>query len=200
MLGEPALARIGPEGDLLELSLAERAWRTVHHFFADLIPTFMHASRNPFFLCHQGDWESVGIELDKERPEVHQPSAVVFFQHGKKHWAAWPSDRNETHVTVYSARGSHATLPRPYPRGVTRTDDWDYCTPGLQWRTWEEDVIDVHSCDWYGYGGAWGAAGTNSDLTGPLGPSPWKREIRGASLQELRPSEAGTSEAQLEFG
>lgn len=49
----------------------------------------------------------------------------------------------------------------------------DVSVRGWRWDTW-------HTCArskaeaWYGFGGAWGAAGPISDRTGPLGPSPSK--------------------------
>jgi hypothetical protein len=69
---------------------------------------------------------------------------------------------------LYSALGSHATVA-----GADRKAfGFDEIEPGgPRWETWEGiEAVDP----WYGFGGAWGRVGRVSDLTGPLGPSPWK--------------------------
>ena len=45
-------------------------------------------------------------------------------------------------------------------------------------REWSTGLNDLGHVKWYGFGGAWGAVGSTSDLTGPLGPSIWKNPFR----------------------
>jgi hypothetical protein len=142
-------------------------------------PTLWKASGNPHFLCHQGDWESLSLELDRA-DLLGTPRGLVLFQHGKPSPVAWNDVEKveaDTRVRVYSAWGSHATLARP-----THPATGDKCRPGQRWSTWTgkgvRDVNDLGEVEWYGFGGAWGAVGSTSDLTGPLGPTIWKNPFR----------------------
>ncbi len=83
---------------------------------------------------------------------------------------------------VFSARNSHAS----YPTVATRRGDatrvcgavgcsHDFRDRGRRWDAWEPGLMrPAREEPWFGFGGAWGAAGELPDTTGPLGPSPWK--------------------------
>ena len=142
-------------------------------------PTLWQASGNPHFLCHQGDWESLSLELDPA-DLLGTPRGLVLFQHGRPTPVAWKDvEKVEggTRARVYSAWGSHATLASP-SHPVTG----DRCHPGQRWATWTGNGVldgnDLAQVKWYGFGGAWGAVGHTGDLTGPLGPSIWKNPFR----------------------
>ena len=143
-------------------------------------PSLWEASGNPHFLCHQGDWESLSLELDPA-DLLGTPRGLVLFQHGRPTPVAWADvEKAEggARARVYSAWGSHATLA-----SQSHPATGDRCRPGLRWRTWTgggvRDLNDLGQVKWYGFGGAWGAVGRTSDLTGPLGPSIWKNPFRG---------------------
>lgn len=151
------------------------AFDWVRDMLENKAPTLWKASGNPHFLCHQGDWESLSLELDPA-DLLGQPRGLVLFQHGKPSPVAWKDVEKvegNTRVRVYSAWGSHATLASP-----SHPATGDCCHPGQRWSTWTasgvRDVNDLAQVKWYGFGGAWGAVGSTGDLTGPLGPSLWK--------------------------
>ena len=74
-------------------------------------PTLWKASGNPHFLCHQGDWESLSLELDPA-DLLGTPRGLVLFQHGKPSPVAW----NE----VEKVEGGHA---RPRVQRVGKSRD-----------------------------------------------------------------------------
>lgn len=149
----------------------EDAARFLNDVITDKAPALWDARDNPHHLCHQGDWEGVSLELDPT-DSLGEAVSMVTFQHGKAtpvRDVEWVDGR----ACVYSARGSHATLGSPPARW---TGSGDTCTAGQTWKTWEKPgVLNAEEQAWYGFGGAWGAAGNCGDLTGPLGPSLWKR-------------------------
>jgi len=160
----------------------EATWGWLKKLLFEEAPTLWEAKDNPYFLCHQGDWESLTLELDPSDP-LRPPRAIAIFQHGQPQ--PLPLEQAETqdgHIRVYSARGSHATLPHPAPQQPTANGD--LCTAGRLWRTWttSNGLVNLHDAtkaNWYGFGGAWGAVGSHDDLTGPLGPSRWKNPFAG---------------------
>jgi hypothetical protein len=135
----------------------------------DKLGAFVTAIGRDTFLCHQGDWECVTVFLDPEN-ELGAPVAVGFAAHGDKSRVAWKDvDKHDGRLVVYSALGSHASLPKP---GYNwKTGDFGDAN-GRRWRTQER--LEPVKQEWWGYGGAWGRAGKVADLTGPLGPSPYK--------------------------
>ena len=170
-----------PQGELLMFrNPLSGALDWVRDMLENKAPTFWKASGNPHFLCHQGDWESLSLELDPA-DLLGTPRGLVLFQHGRPSPVAWKDVEKtdgDTRVRVYSAWGSHATLASP-----THPETGDRCRPGRTWSTWTasgiRDLNDLAQVEWYGFGGAWGAVGSTSDLTGPLGPSIWKNPFRG---------------------
>ena len=122
-------------------------------------------------VLHEGDWERITVYLDEAAPETAPPASVVYYRHStntSKKWAG-VEKHDGTHPVVYSAIGSHASLPSP-GFGFIDVGDPD----GPRWRTWD-DLAPVADQPWYGFGGAWGRLGKVRDSTGPLGPGAhWK--------------------------
>ncbi len=131
-------------------------------------------------VLHEGDWERITLYLDQLDPLGRPPSSVGFYRHSTNTFRTWASVEKEgTHPIVYSAIGSHASLPSP---GFGYIDVGD--PDGPRWRTWErlESVLDQ---PWYGFGGAWGRVGRVRDSTGPLGPGAhWKHAAPRPVLDE----------------
>ena len=115
-------------------------------------------------LMHDGDWERVRVLLavDGETAET-----VELFQHHGSRPYPPPKDGR---IQVASAWGTHATFPGPH-HGLDLVD-----AGGPVWDPLERDDLlrDVRAEPWYGFGGAWGRVGKESEGTGPLGPSRWK--------------------------
>lgn len=140
-------------------------------------------------LEHEGDWERIVVLLRGGDGDRWTPLAVRFHTHDESREVPWSSVRKAegdggTHPFVFSALGSHATywaagayesLPKVGGRPVRLPihDRAMSCADCPRWRTWEQ-VVDVRTRPWYGFGGAWGAIGGIGGTTGPLGPSSWK--------------------------
>ena len=143
---------------------------------------------------HEGDWERISVLL-QHRPgsSAYLPLSVRFHTHDGHRDVPWRaivrvaggSSPALTHPVAYSAVGSHATYWRTgdYAIVVKLADHpalavHDHamaCSGCPQWRTWER-LVDATTQPWYGFGGAWGAAGSieGGGTTGPLGPSRYK--------------------------
>ncbi len=140
-------------------------------------------------LEHEGDWERISVLLRDDGGDRWTPLSVRFHTHDESRDVPWSSVRKSdgdggTHPFVYSALGSHATywaagayesLPKVGGRPVRLPirDRANACADCPRWRTWEQ-VVDVRTRPWYGFGGAWGKIGDIGGTTGPLGPSSWK--------------------------
>lgn len=140
-------------------------------------------------LEHEGDWERISVLLRGAEGNRWTPLSVRFHTHDESRDVPWSSVRKRdgdggTHPFVYSALGSHATywaagsyesLPKVGGRPVKLPifDRASACSDCPLWRTWEQ-VVDVRTRPWYGFGGAWGKIGDIGGTTGPLGPSGWK--------------------------
>jgi hypothetical protein len=143
-------------------------------------------------LSHEGDWENVDVALTSDGSA---PVAVFFYGHGKPTRVAWtevckvgsnPDDcslgAEPGHPVVYSALDSHASYAKAGRKPVClklagkQVCAVDVRERGFRWDAWTgpNGVRPVRSEAWYGFGGAWGSAGSISDRTGPLGPSRWK--------------------------
>jgi hypothetical protein len=125
-------------------------------------------------VLHEGDWERITVYLDQSDPEDAPPAAVAYYRHSTNTFRKWGSVVKEagTHPVVYSAIGSHASLPSA-DFGFIDVGDAD----GPRWRTWEpaDALASIAEQPWYGFGGAWGRVGRVRDSTGPLGPGAhWK--------------------------
>jgi hypothetical protein len=116
-------------------------------------------------VLHEGDWERITVYL-----EGSDPASVAFYRHSTNTFKRWSSvEKDGTHPVVYSAIGSHASLPSA-DFGFIDVGDRD----GPRWKTFE-DLTHVVDEPWYGFGGAWGRLGKVRDSTGPLGPGAhWK--------------------------
>lgn len=142
-------------------------------------------------LVHEGDWERISVLLVLgERTGDYSPTSVRYHAHDGSRDIPWNAVKRvgtggsdpSTHPVVFSARGSHASYWKSgrYEnvfrlRGRRRFavyDDAIACPRCPQWRTWES-LRSVRQ-PWYGFGGAWGAVGSNMGFTGPLGPSRYK--------------------------
>lgn len=122
-------------------------------------------------VLHEGDWERITVYLDADDPEGAPPAAVGFYRHSTNTFRKWADVEMDdgTHPVVYSAIGSHASLPTP---GFGFIDVGD--PRGPRWHTWRE-LASIVEQPWYGFGGAWGRVGRVRDSTGPLGPGAhWK--------------------------
>jgi hypothetical protein len=123
-------------------------------------------------VLHEGDWERITVYLDAAEPAINPPVGVAFYRHAASGFVPWSQVKTAqgSHPTVYSAIGSHASLPAP-DFGFVDVGDRN----GRRWRTWD-DLLPVREQPWYGFGGAWGRVGRVRDATGPLGPGPrWKQ-------------------------
>lgn len=140
---------------------------------------------------HEGDWEGITVWLTSE-DRAHD---VTFSQHHGEEVVPWSDVRRSgtTHPIVWVAKGAHASYKGP----SCRTPYADSCGNGLRWRTWEDNgrLWSARDALWYGFGGAWGQAGTTANGTGPLGPSRYKdvaqRIVRG--IDETAPTISGAS-------
>jgi hypothetical protein len=138
-------------------------------------------------LSHEGDWENIDVALN---PDGTTPLAIYFYGHGTPTRKPWHevcklarrledcSSGRAGHPVVYSALDSHASYGAA---GSTEVCGELGCADdlrqrGTRWDTWsgEGSIRAVRSAPWFGFGGAWGAAGRVGGQTGPLGPSPWK--------------------------
>lgn len=125
---------------------------------------------------HEGDWESISIQLDCN----DEPVRIIYYSHGEGMPVPWEAvgKFGGSHPIAFSARGSHASywFPGDHPTsfcipviGCTH----DHTEQGPMWQTWE-NLSNVKAQSWYGFGGAWGEVGNLGDTTGPLGPSRYK--------------------------
>lgn len=158
-------------------------------------------------IAHEGDWERVSVLL-RDGPVAGQymPLSARYHYHDESRDVPWAAvDRvgvgsdAPTHPVAFSARGSHATYPRANRyenvfkiKGQRRFAVWDLaraCAECPQWRTWEM-LLDAKAQLWYGFGGAWGRAGSIGGTTGPLGPSRYKIRGLGAAPENALAREA----------
>jgi hypothetical protein len=140
---------------------------------------------NPRARGVEGDWERVTIVFDaKDKPALLRlPRAPREVK-----WSALTL--RDGHPLLYATARTHelATTPLSIRDRSARTcvsrDGRRRCTlrvrsDDLLWRPWLLDggVRDVSEEPWYGFGGAWGHASSESRTTGPLGPSPYVRKF-----------------------
>jgi hypothetical protein len=145
-------------------------------------------------VSHEGDWERISV-LVQHQPgsATYLPLSVRFHTHDGHRDITWRAvtriaaagSPGATHPVAYSARGSHATywrtgdyaiVVKALGRPAFSVEDHAMACSGCpEWRTWER-LVDATQQPWYGFGGAWGRAGSlaGGGTTGPLGPSPYK--------------------------
>ncbi|HKG39783.1 MAG TPA: hypothetical protein VKB25_12395 [Conexibacter sp.] len=209
-----AIEREGPQQTIHEVPVyfeqhTEAAGeRITYWFFYGLshppgVPTYTERA------SHEGDWERISVLLEhRARSATYLPVSVRFHTHDGSRDIPWRAigriaggnSSAPTHPIAYSALGSHATYWRTgdYAIVVKLADHpalavHDHamaCSGCPQWRTWER-LVDATTQPWYGFGGAWGAAGTieGGGTTGPLGPSRYKSA--GANPAPTRTLELG---------
>jgi hypothetical protein len=132
-------------------------------------------------LTHEGGWVRIGVLLRREGRSSYAPVSVSMENRSRFREVAWEDARRvATHPVAYSSLGGHALYAEPgshrYAYAVegerrVATDFAMGCDSCPEWRTWETGLRDVRKEPWYGYGGAWGSAGTNSAGSGTIGPS-----------------------------
>lgn len=135
---------------------------------------------------HEGDWERVAVLLDA----ADKPTDVVYFGHGGQcriPWSQAPKEGN--HPIAYSAKGTHASYPRP---GIHRLGI-DHTSDGKRWQTWQS-LRFVDNEPWRDYGGGWGNVGQGSHATGPEGPH---RNRNVDSVRDAKP--CGVNEIPAQF-
>jgi hypothetical protein len=184
--------------------------RITYWFFYGLshppgVPTYTERA------SHEGDWERISVLL-RHRPHsaTYLPLSVRFHTHDGHRDIPWRGVTRTsgggspalTHPVAYSALGSHATYWRTGDYAIVVKlaghaalsvhDHAMACSGCPQWRTWEQ-LVDATVQPWYGFGGAWGAAGgvAGGGTTGPLGPSRYK--AAGASPSPTRTLELGAT-------
>lgn len=145
---------------------------------------------------HEGDWENVDVVVGADGA----PRSVFYYGHGHPHPIPWSEvckiaaegedceSSAPGRPVVYSALSSHASYPS---EAEGKTEQTKVCAPKPFQRLCSYDVRnrgyiwdplaarggglqDAQAKPWYGFGGAWGSAGSLPDTTGPLGPSPFK--------------------------
>ena len=141
--------------------------------------------RNLLDLAHEGDWENVDVALVEDGAGRLEPKRVLFYGHGHPASVPWATvEHVGEHPVVYSALNSHASYPTAAERRGAQTRvcgaagcSHDFRNRGMRWDGFADDGALLRAAraqPWYGFGGAWGAAGDLPDTTGPLGPSRWK--------------------------
>jgi hypothetical protein len=144
-------------------------------------------------LDHEGDWERISVLTQRISADLWLPLLVRFHEHDKfmdRPWQLVHKARDDdtglmTHPRAFVAKGNHATYPHPgrfahkltvFGVRTTLDDEVQACRRCPWWATWKppEMLIDATQQPWYGFGGAWGQVGIQSEFTGPLGPSPRK--------------------------
>lgn len=145
---------------------------------------------------HEGDWENIEVILDADG----DPDAVRYFGHGEPERFGWleickyvegGEDCDSAapgRPVVYSALFSHASYASAAEEkgretrvcaknALRRPCAHDLRNRGYLWDplATQGGLRDAVEQAWYGFGGAWGAAGVNADTTGPLGPSRYKQ-------------------------
>jgi hypothetical protein len=142
---------------------------------------------------HEGDWERVEVLLRRgSRPGRYLPLSVRTYEGERTRTTRWRDlervdARGEataaaTHPVLYAGRNSHTPYARPgryAHRGISGRGPaigWDEaaarCADCPQWRTWERLRL-ARAQPWYGFGGGWGLSYAASEVSGPLGPSPY---------------------------
>jgi hypothetical protein len=145
--------------DLTTLRTETGLWTVLHYWFFYMlnwctVPT------------HQGDWEHITLYFAENTFEAGQRPAYVYYAaHEGGLLLSWDHPaidwNGSTHPSVH-VLGGHASYP------LVAKEARDRYT--IRWRTWDLEIPAVEQADWALYDGAWGAAGPQPWMTGPLGP------------------------------
>jgi hypothetical protein len=163
-------------------------------------------------LVHEGDWERISVLVTPGgEADEWTPISARYHYHDSSRDVPWSAVRTisegadaATHPVVFSARGSHASYPRAGSYAnqlragggtiITVHDEAIACSRCPVWRTWQL-LGEATAQPWYGYGGAWGAAGSIPGTTGPLGPSTYKvggkEAVAQRTIETVRKSPGG---------
>lgn len=147
---------------------------------------------------HQGDWERVSVLLRRvDGGARYRPLSVRYYQYDggvDVPWAEAPvvdagPGEGASHPEAFLSKGDHTPYPGPVSGTRALTSDGesvplqqeattcDRCPRLSTWRS----LVNADTQPWYGFGGAWGAIGSDEASTGPGGPSAWPSEpdVRG---------------------
>lgn len=121
---------------------------------------------------HEGDWEMIQVVLSDE-----QPVEVMYSQHYSGQTATWSQvEKENEHVKVYVARGSHANYIKPYSGKVGLASDM-VADNGKILRPLTDYTIEIlDDQPWLQFAGRWGWYGVNesqateSAILGEAGP------------------------------
>lgn len=128
---------------------------------------------------HEGDWEMVQVVI-----ENGNPTSVAYSQHHFGQWATWDQvEKENNHIKVYVARGSHANYLRSYSGVLGMARDF-VGSNGKVLEPNDYTLISLDTQDWLEFVGRWGECnGENiikfmsSDALGRCGPpGPMYRE------------------------
>jgi hypothetical protein len=116
---------------------------------------------------HQGDWESVTLNIREQAIQGAWLSAHgVDIYYDKSELQINSSGHIQT-LKVYSARGTHAMYNKPGDFHILNTDHTSGA--GAPWVITDFE-IDLKTQPWREFAGAWGTVGHIAPTTGPLGP------------------------------
>ncbi len=120
---------------------------------------------------HEGDWEMVQVVIDD-----NGPSWVAYSQHHSGQRASWDQvEKEETHIKVYVARGSHANYLRSYSGKLGIASD----IVGANGKTlnYNDYILDtLEDQTWIDFEGRWGeladseANAIEASILGQAGP------------------------------
>jgi len=143
---------------------------------------------------HEGDWEMVQVVLSND-----EPYEVMYSQHHSGQKATWNQvEKEDNHIKVYVARGSHANYLRCYSGMFGGATDHVGCNGEvLEFPDYSIELIEFE--DWLYFAGRWGEyGGIEDDIRGKSGPfGPMYREsglmwsspiVWGNSLSEANDS------------
>jgi hypothetical protein len=132
----------------------------------------IRARKPPRFpVLHEGDWERISVRPDEDDRLAH----IACYQHNGPPELVRPRRRGERPV-VYVAKGSHASYPNPSRELSVRklVKAAEVFGKDIEWQVEPQHLRDVRREKWFGFGGAWGRPGADSQQTGPIGPSRFK--------------------------
>lgn len=121
---------------------------------------------------HQGDWESVTLNILNDTIEGAWLSAHGDDKYYDKNALEISIADGVQTLSVYSAKGTHALYNHPGKYHILNSDDAS--AGGYEWLITSK-VSSLESQPWKDYAGAWGEVGQQAATTGPLGP--WFKKI-----------------------
>ena len=126
---------------------------------------------------HEGDWEMVEVVIPDSGEKW-----VAYSQHYSGQKAMWSQvEREEDHIKVYVARGSHANYLRCYSGKLGIASDVVGCN-GQILRPGDYDLVELGSQSWLVYNVLWGEVNSVEDFVlgraGPQGPM-FRQDMNG---------------------